>query len=543
MPIVDELIAVLGYKIEGQDALSKFNQGLDNTEAGAKRTADRVRSLGIAAGALATGAIAVGTSAVKNFAAFEREMNRIGTTAGATVAETVKAADDVQALARRFALPLEEAVSGLDTLTASGMDLNQAMEFLPSVLATAQASGAAVADIANTAQKASSALKIEAGDLQNAFDIMVTGGKAGQFELKDMAASIPTLANSFANLGYSGEEGLKRLIAILQTLREDTGSSGQAATQAQNIFSKMFSQETEKNFKEFGVNIRQEVDNAVKAGEGAIEAYVRISRRVMKENPNAKLVDLFADQEFQLGMQSLMTSADSYQKFLDAVNGGEVNGTVFRDLQRFTTDTTASIQRLSSSWDGFMKALGSSIAPTASGALDTLTNEIGYQDAVSKSLEGKGYGLLGRQLWMGSKEEKDRLAREGGYVPNNDPVAQEAARNVPEAYKTLGRRPNRPISATPVRPQAAPELQTNAFAGFEERMNKLSAMGDGNATNEITNTVNDNSDRSTTVNVGGVVVNGVQNVTPAVGAAVGQAVGSAAAGAAAPPARVVGGGF
>lgn len=187
----------------------------------------------------------------------------------------------------------------MDTLTASGMDLDQAMAFLPSVLATAQASGAAVSDIANTAQKASSALKIEAGDLQKAFDIMVSGGKAGQFELKDMAASIPTLANSFANLGYSGQEGLQKLIAILQTLREDTGSAGQAATQAQNIFAKMFSQETEKNFSDFGVNIRDEVDKAVKAGEGAIEAYVRISRRVMADNPTAKLVDLFADQEFQ----------------------------------------------------------------------------------------------------------------------------------------------------------------------------------------------------------------------------------------------------
>lgn len=299
MTIAGELVNILGFKLEGEQNLKKFNQGMDDAEVSAKKTSDRVRALGIAAGAVATGAIAVGTTAVKNFAAFEREMGRIGTTAGATVAETVKASDDVQALSKRFALPLEEAVSGLDTLTASGMDLDQAMAFLPSVLATAQASGAAVSDIANTAQKASSALKIEAGDLQKAFDIMVSGGKAGQFELKDMAASIPTLANSFANLGYSGQEGLQKLIAILQTLREDTGSAGQAATQAQNIFAKMFSQETEKNFSDFGVNIRDEVDKAVKAGEGAIEAYVRISRRVMADNPTAKLVDLFADQEFQ----------------------------------------------------------------------------------------------------------------------------------------------------------------------------------------------------------------------------------------------------
>ncbi|QWW74706.1 phage tail tape measure protein [Agrobacterium pusense] len=534
MTIAGELINILGFRLEGEQNLKKFNQGMDDAEVSAKKTSDKVRALGIAAGAVATGAIAVGTTAVKNFAAFEREMGRIGTTAGATVAETVKASDDVQALAKRFALPLEEAVSGLDTLTASGMDLDEAMAFLPSVLATAQASGAAVNDIANTAQKASSALKIEAGDLQKAFDIMVSGGKAGQFELKDMAASIPTLANSFANLGYSGHEGLQKLIAILQTLREDTGSAGQAATQAQNIFSKMFSQETEKNFRDFGVNIRDEVDKAVKTGEGAIEAYVRISRRVMADNPSAKLVDLFADQEFQLGMQSLMTSADSYEKFLNAVNNGEVDGTVFRDLERFTTDSTASIQRLSSSWDGFMKKLGGTIAPTASGALDKLTNEISYQDAVSKELESQGYSFLGRQLWMGTKEQKDALARAGGYVPNNDPIAQEAAKSTPAAYKAIGRRPSRPMSKTPetaygYSEPAQKEIPANVFAGFEARMDKLAAVATSTPP-EVNNTVNDSRDQSTVVNVGGVTVNGVPNVSAAVGGAVGRAVGQAAVG-------------
>ncbi len=120
------------------------------------------------------------------------------------------------------------------------MSLEEAMAFLPAVLTATQASGAAAEDIANTAMKAASALKLEANQMGNAFDIMVTGGKAGQFELRDMAQYIPTLANSFASLGYSGEEGLKRLVAILQTIREDTGSAESAATQAGEIFGKIY---------------------------------------------------------------------------------------------------------------------------------------------------------------------------------------------------------------------------------------------------------------------------------------------------------------
>lgn len=528
--IVEELIGLLGWRLEGEQDLKKFKSGMDDAEGSAKRTSDRVKALGIAAGAVATGAIAIGTSAVKNYASFERSMLRIGTTAGSTVAETMKASEDVQALAKRFALPLDEAVNGLETLTSAGQSLQEAMSFLPAVLATAQASGSATADIANTALKSSSALKIQANDLQTAFDIMVAGGKAGQFELKDMAAYIPTLANQFANLGYDGTEGLKRLIAVLQTLREDTGSAGQAATNAENLFTKMFSGEVEKNFKGFGKNIREEMASATAAGEDAINAYVRLTKEVLEQNPTARLSDIFVDTQLQNAMLSLTTSTDALQNFFDILNGTEVNGTVYRDVKRFTDDTTAAIQNMTTAWDGFMKALGGSIAPSATSGLNSLTNEISYQDAVSKELERQGYSFLGRQLWMGSKEEKDVLARAGGYVPNSDSVAQEAAKNAPQAFQVLGRRPRRPGQVN---------NETSAWDRFlygaaaDPNFSFKDHMGisrGGTAAPEVTNTVNDSRNQSVTVQVGGVTVQGVQNVNAAVGGAVGRAVGQAAVG-------------
>jgi len=71
----------------------------------------------------------------------------------------------------------------------------------------------------------------------------------------------------------------------------------------------------------------------------------------------------------------------------------------------------------------------------------------------------------------------------------------------------------------------------------------MAKMNAANATQSIENTVNDSRNQSVTVQVGGVTVQGVQNVTPQVGAAVGQAVGNASANAATPPARLVGGGL
>jgi TP901 family phage tail tape measure protein len=421
MPAVDELIAILGYKIEGKGKLNEFTRGLDGVENKAKRSAGVMGALGrTMVGALA-GAATVGAvkSAVTNFAEFERQMTRIGVTAGASAAATTKASEDVQRLAKDFALPIDQAVRGLDTLVASGQSLEQAMTFLPSVLATAQAAGAATDDIANTALKAADSLKIQTKDLQRAFDIMVAGGKAGQFELRDMAQYIPSLANSFASIGYKGEAGLQKLIALMQTVRQDTGDASSAATQLQNIFLKYNSEEVAKNFKDLGIkDFTQQLDNARKAGRDVLDVFLELTNQAIKGDMS-KLGRLFSDQEFRLGVQSLLTSRDAYKEFIDAVNGSKVEGTVMQDLNRVLSDTQAKIDQISNSWDRFLKSLGAAVSAPVSGFLDTVSNALNFDEALRKGAAASGMSLgeLFIQQPFMSRDELDALARKGGFVP------------------------------------------------------------------------------------------------------------------------------
>lgn len=477
MTIAGELINILGFKIEGEDKLRRYNKQLDSTEDDAERSASNIRQIGVAASAATAGAIALGAAGYKNFAEFERTMNRIGITANATADATIAAGGRVQQLAQDFSLPLDQAVNGLDVLVSSGLDLEQAMAFLPSVLATAQASGAATADIANTAIKAASALKIEAGDMQRAFDIMVEGGKAGQFELKDMSQYIPELANTFANLGYSGEEGLKRLVAVLQTVREDTGSAGTAATQVGEIFGKMMAPEVVKNFKDLGVNIKQEMETAKAAGEDLLTAYVRISQETMKNNPKATLVDLFSDKEMRLGMQSLMSSTDAFDKFMTTLNSGTVDGAVFRDLTRILGDSKSQVDSFSNSWDTLMKQIGASVAPAANNVLQNIAGSMAEANAVGAQLEKEGLSFVERRLWelTHNNEEYQRKAREGGFIAPTD-EARRAARETPDAYKLLGRSPNRPVSLTPEITRAERDAAAAADSATRDRYNADNAL-------------------------------------------------------------------
>lgn len=394
-------------------SINRHSAGMQRAAEGFNKAGTMLRT-GIAGyGAYEVGRAIAGT--VKDFAALERQMTRIGITADASAAQTKEAFAQAQQIAKDLNYDgVQPAIEAIDTLVASGKSLDEAMAFLPSVLATAQATGAATQDIANTGLKAADALKIETKNMQRAFDIMVMGGKAGQFELKDMAQYIPGLANSFATLGYKGEDGLKKLVAILQTIREDTGDASSAATQAQNIFGKMYSEETGKKFAKFGIDLRKEMEAAKKTGEDAVTAFVRLSNEAIKGDLS-KLPLLFSDQEFRLGMQSLMTSSDSLKRFIETMNSAEVNGTVFRDVNRIFGDTQASIDRMSNSWEKLKTSLGESVAPVVTPLMDGGVKQIDRYNARQRAAEKRGWGWFRRNLGVISSTEEMDLAYEGGY--------------------------------------------------------------------------------------------------------------------------------
>ncbi|MBN9055222.1 MAG: phage tail tape measure protein [Rhizobiales bacterium] len=339
-------------------------------------------AMGVAAGVAAGRAYA-------DFAAVERRMARIGLTADASAQEIASAFSLLQQQAQKVAMPVEKAMGALDTLVASGMNLKDALSFLPSVLATAQASGSETQDIANTALKASSALKISAEQMQAAFDMMLTGTKAGQFELPDMSQYLPELSNSFASLGYEGLDGLRELIAVLQTLREDTGSAGAAATQAQNIFGKMYSEETARRFKKFGKDLRIEMAEARKNGESTIGAFIRLSKEAVNGDMS-KLPLLFSDQEFRLGMQSLMTSGDSLARFVRSMEGLRGKDAVFNDLNRILAGSQAKIDKFGASWDSLMTKVGGNVAEAVNPVLDRINKHMDDTSAYAEGLRKTG---------------------------------------------------------------------------------------------------------------------------------------------------------
>ena len=340
------------------------------------------RAMAAVGGALAGYSIAQNLKeAQRRFAEVDRSMSRIGITGDATVEATRKGTEELRNLARDTATLFDPAKQGLDAITASGRDFGDAMKMMPSVLRTAQASGAGVEDIANSSTALIDHMKIAIEGLQEAQDTLAMGGKLGKFELKDMARYLPSMLPAFKALGASGQSGLKSLVAMLQVIRGGTGTSEEAASSASNIFQKMESEETVKRFAKFGINLRKEMEKARKEGKNLVEVFTELSNKAVKGDLS-KLPQLFSDMEFARGMRALMGGMDKYKELLSAL--GKSKGTIDVDFKRIVGDAQANLDRFAEAGDRALTAVGGLATELGSTRL-----KVGAQslDSLAQSME------------------------------------------------------------------------------------------------------------------------------------------------------------
>lgn len=366
---------------------------------------------------LAPTAIAYGLkNSVTAYAAVERRLNRIAVNAGKGRDAVDGMLKTINRTSRDYAISQDDVTSGLETLVAAGRSAEDAMGFLPSVAATAQAAGANIADIATTADAVGNSFDITGDRMQRAFDILVTAGKQGKFELKDMAQYLPSMAPAFAALGYRGEKGLAKLAAMLQTIRQRTGSASEAATAAQNIFQKMESDETVKKFAKFGIDLRKELGQARKEGRDLVDAFLDLAQKATKGDLS-KIPQLFTDAQFQVGMRALLQGREDMEGFQRAL--ANVDGATLQDLAQILADNQSKLDRMASSWDRFKTSLGTTVSNPISQALDGVSNFLDFDEAITQGLTKRGLNASQQSIWRArnwfNPEARGLVAFEGGW--------------------------------------------------------------------------------------------------------------------------------
>lgn len=430
-------------------------------------------------GARAGTAIAAGgymaARAYGNYADLERRINRIVINADKGAEAIKPTMDTLRAVADDAKLPFEQVVDGFEALIASGRTLEESLAFLPSVATTAQASGAALTDIALSADSLAGSMKIDPSQMQKAFDILVAGGKAGKFELKDMAQHLPSLLPAFAALGYEGAEGLQKMVAMLQTVRNQAGSSSEAATYLGNVFNKMYSEETANKFeKNFKIDLPAALAKAKKEGKDVLDVFLDMTELAIKGDLS-KLTLLFTDSELQKGVRALLTQRDALDSMKKSL--GNVDGSTLKDFNQVVSDSEAKVQQLANNFDRFVTNVGKLAAIPLNPFLET------FNESISDAEARGNYQKTRDRVTIGEERERfDRMYRE----LNPDAWRRERNQAYTDAVTRVGRGQAKSIFdelETEIGRRQGGEIMERLLTGSGGRDTGVQGLGAGPARN------------------------------------------------------------
>lgn len=277
-------------------------------------------------------------------------------------------------------LPLDTVKSfsellGLGLGGSDSENITAALAMLPAINRVATAYKASSDDVARAGQAAFMNLKVPAAEVGAAFDAMASAGKAGAFELKDMAKEFPSLTASAQALKMNGVDGVAKLAAALQIARKGAADGSEAATNTANLMQKVISQETTKKFKKLGIDIRGELKKVQKEGGDIFEWISGAVNRATKGDLS-KIGDLFEDAQVQKFLRPLLQNLAEYRKIRDAAL--KASGETEKDFAERIKTAEAGMTRFKSAVQNLNIALGSALLPTFNrlldGALTPLTN-------------------------------------------------------------------------------------------------------------------------------------------------------------------------
>jgi TP901 family phage tail tape measure protein len=291
-----------------------------------------------------------------NFSA--AQLKEIGSTAKATSVQVNQSTTDI--------------IRAQDFLVGMGLDVERSTKAMPSIGRAATATGASLEDLSKAGFAAMSNLGIAAQDLARSFDIMAAAGKAGGFELKDMAQYLPSITALASSKGMTGQQGLSEIAAALQIVRRGAGDSAEAATNFNNILQKINSNDAIKNFAKQGIDIQRVLKDAAAKGADPLEAALRAIDKAIKGDMS-RLGEIFADAQVQKGLLPLLTGLDDYIRLRD--EAAKASGVVDKDFVRMMETGVEKMKAFQISMQNLQASIGNALIPVlgnAAGALRPL---------------------------------------------------------------------------------------------------------------------------------------------------------------------------
>ncbi len=250
---------------------------------------------------------------------------------------------------------------------------------------TAFASGADPRDVAKLTGAIKSYGLEGADNLDKAMNAAYVGGKLGSFELRDQAKWLPAQLSKASGIGYSGVDGMQRVVAMNQVAMRTAGSSDEAGNNVANFLDKLaspdFSRAMANNIKvrkgdplnakgqfdwksymleqreqgvmaadAFATVIKRELESDAKyqalknkqVDPNDKQAMQEKDKAMLKLLENSVVANILTDQQARAGATSMIRYGDDYDGMVRQMSG---NSTLERDATWKSQQEHASYQQ------------------------------------------------------------------------------------------------------------------------------------------------------------------------------------------------------
>ncbi|WP_443750371.1 phage tail tape measure protein [Asticcacaulis solisilvae] len=300
--------------------------------------------------------------AVKQAADFQDGMTDIQQKADLSARDTARLKTNIIAAAAAAKQLPESMRAGEDFLAGAGMDPRTAILMLRPIGRAATAYRAQIEDLSRASFAAVSNLKVPVNQVGLALDAMSKAGKDGNFEIADMAQYFPALTAQAQALGQKGVPVVADLAAALQIARTGAGDSASAATNVQDLLTKINASVTIKKFKEFGIDLPKAMKKAYAEGKTPLEAIAELTNKATKGDLS-KVGQIFTNQEAASALRPLIQNLDEYRKIrAEALNA---KGTIDADFALRSQNASVQARALIGNLQNLAIVAGDKLLPTA----------------------------------------------------------------------------------------------------------------------------------------------------------------------------------
>ncbi|MBS4773434.1 MAG: phage tail tape measure protein [Proteobacteria bacterium] len=204
-----------------------------------------------------------GAMAVRNAASLELRLTRLGIQAEISQDEVNQLNNEIYRISqlRDININPDELLASVEKIVSKTGNLKFAEDNLQNLAYTISATGAAGNDVGAMAADLFEKFNIkDANQMIATLGMLVNQGKAGAFELRDLATQGERATSAYGQMGRTGVEAAAEMGAMLQMARKATGSPEQAATSLEAYIRNLNATEKRAKLKKAGIRLMDPED-------------------------------------------------------------------------------------------------------------------------------------------------------------------------------------------------------------------------------------------------------------------------------------------